>query len=170
MTTRWTWQPIRPTRHHPSTSGFTLIEMMVVTIIMGLLAAIALPAFLNQVQKAHQAKATAQIGAVNRAQQAYRLSNPTFANTLAVLDIGIPEDTDAYHLRVSDSNSDRAVVEASPKNSLLLGFSGVVYVNYDNAQNATAIASVCKGHQGQAPTLNFTDTPQGPMLISCNDL
>jgi prepilin-type N-terminal cleavage/methylation domain-containing protein len=66
--------------------GFTLIELLVVIIIVGVLAAIALPSFLNQIGKARGSEAKTNLGTINRSQQAFRLERNTFANALTDLD------------------------------------------------------------------------------------
>ncbi len=67
-------------RNKKGNKGFTLIELLVVVIIIGVLAAVALPNLLGQVAKGRQAEAKNNLGAVNRAQQAYRLETASFGN------------------------------------------------------------------------------------------
>src|SRR6187397_2847894 len=52
-------------------SGFTLIELLVVMLILGILAAIALPAFFNQKEKAGDAKAKETAHSVQVALETY---------------------------------------------------------------------------------------------------
>jgi type IV pilus assembly protein PilA len=58
-----------------SQSGFTLIELLVVILIIGVLAAIAIPAFLSQTKKANDAAAKTQVGTLQTTMKTYAIEN-----------------------------------------------------------------------------------------------
>lgn len=58
--------------------GFTVIELMIVMIITGILTAIALPAFLNQVDKSRYAKARLQMRCMLQELKVYRLNHGSY--------------------------------------------------------------------------------------------
>ena len=59
-------------------AGFTLIELLVVMLILGILAAIALPAFFNQKDKAGDAKAKEYAHSAQVAMETYYTDNGTY--------------------------------------------------------------------------------------------
>jgi type IV pilus assembly protein PilA len=61
-----------------SEAGFTLIELLVVMLILGILAAIALPAFFNQKDKAGDAKAKEYAHSAQVAMETYFTDNGTY--------------------------------------------------------------------------------------------
>jgi type IV pilus assembly protein PilA len=73
-----------------SESGFTLVELLVVMLILGLLAAIAVPAFFNQRDKANDAKAKTVAKTTQTAMETYSTDNngsyvgATIANLQAI--------------------------------------------------------------------------------------
>ena len=55
--------------------GFTLIELLVVILIIGILAAIAIPAFLSQTSKANDSAAKTQVGTLQTTMETYAAEN-----------------------------------------------------------------------------------------------
>jgi len=85
--------------------GFTLIELLVVIIIIGILAAIALPSFLNQAAKARGAEAKSNVGAMNRAQQSYFLEKQAFTTSVDELGLSMQNSTDNFSYAAAANGS-----------------------------------------------------------------
>lgn len=70
--------------------GFTLIELLVVVLIIGILAAVALPQYTKAVEKARATEAITLLGNLATAEQIYKMGQGAFTNDLTQLDLQLP--------------------------------------------------------------------------------
>lgn len=81
---------IRTSFLRPRQDGFTLLELLVVLVILGLLAGYVAPRYFSQVGKSEVTTAQAQIGALEKALDQYRIDTGRYPSTeqgLAALNV-----------------------------------------------------------------------------------
>ena len=68
-------------------NGFSLIEVMIVVVIIGILAALAYPTLEGYLQRTRQTEARPNLSALYTAQKIYFATNRTYASSLSDLDV-----------------------------------------------------------------------------------
>ncbi len=120
MNSIFTAKLLQTLRNKKANKGFTLIELLVVVIIIGVLAAVALPNLLSQVGKARESEAKTAVGSINRAQQAFHFERQSFANgttvTNASNELGVVVNPDFYSFAIT-GNATTATVAATDANA-----------------------------------------------------
>ena len=73
--------------------GFTLIEILVVVLIIGVLAAIALPSYMRSVERSRAAGPITNLGSIAKAQKSYRMGTEHYTNDIGNLDISLKDES-----------------------------------------------------------------------------
>jgi len=86
--------------------GFTLIELMVVILIIGILASISIPSFVQSIEYAREKEARATLQLIYNAEKVYRLDKKAYSSAATTSDsdwanlasyIANPNDTAEYY-------------------------------------------------------------------------
>jgi type IV pilus assembly protein PilA len=137
-----------------SEKGFTLIELLVVIIIIGILAAIALPSFLNQSNKAKQSEAKTYVGSLNKGQQAYFTEKSRFGSDINILGIGVKTSTVNYTYNTSNAaydsttpSNNNATSVGNTQSVALRSYAGKVQLGVATVtSDVTSLASLCENN------------------------
>ncbi len=128
--------------------GFTLIELMIVVAIIGILAAIAIPNYLNYQLKSKTAEAKTNLGGIKTALESYRAENDSYPTCAANPTTGVP-----------------AAVKGSWTPNLAgwsdIGFTpaGSVYYQYSVASGISTFTATATGNlDGDATPASFAIT------------
>lgn len=83
-----------------NTRGFTLIELMIVIVIVGILFAVALPSYQSSVLRGHRADAQSILMDISAREERFMAQNNTYTtdiNTAAGLNIGTTTSNNGYY-------------------------------------------------------------------------
>jgi type IV pilus assembly protein PilE len=95
--------------------GFTLIELMIAVVVVGILASLAYPSFMGAIRKSRRSEAFTALSAIQQAQERWRGNNSSYAGSLTATPpagLGLPSTTPGAHYAMSIANSGATTYEA----------------------------------------------------------
>lgn len=91
--------------NHKLQQGFTLIELMIVVVIIGILASIALPAYDNYVRRGKRGEGMSAVHTVLEAQERYYSDHRRYTATLSDLGVSATSPQGLYKLSAAKCGS-----------------------------------------------------------------
>jgi hypothetical protein len=116
---------------------------------------------IGQANKARQAEARNNVGAMYRAQQAHYIEYDKFATNIQELNIGIQPETDYYRYRITTGDARvLAIITAQAKRSGLKSYTGAVFAIQVNGETRT-IAGICETNEPSMSPPGMTTFSRG---------
>ena len=119
--------------------GFTLIELMIVVVIIGILAAIAYPSYTQYLIKTNRIDAQTEMVKVAALLQKYRVLNSTYlkadGTSLTLDDLGVSSNypdsvKPMYSLTLSNVSAGTWTLTATPKANTIQAGNGSIIINH----------------------------------------
>jgi type IV pilus assembly protein PilE len=133
--------------------GFTLIELMVVIAIVGILAAIAYPSYMDSVRKARRADAKAALSNAAQALERYYTENNTYLNAGlgdsagAIFPDHTPSDqahSSAYYiLSITNQGASTYTLNATPTGTMASDNCGTMTLDHLGQKGAALPIAQC---------------------------
>ncbi|MBR3632295.1 MAG: pilin [Elusimicrobiaceae bacterium] len=96
-----------------SKKAFTLIELLIVVLIIGILSAIAIPMYQGAVDKSHWSTMLPGAKAIKDAEEAFKMSNDGYTDTMANLDVTMENSDLIFNLITPNNTSEPNVIRVT---------------------------------------------------------
>lgn len=120
--------------------GFTLMEIMVVIIILGVLAGLATPAYQKTIRKARTSEAVTNLKTLHMGQKIYRVDNGSFygpQSTLATINTSLSIDLESQFYTLNIPTATASTYCATATETGVVGPAFVYYVNQTGVTTTT---------------------------------